>query len=40
MYFCFTTIKNYTTLKLESLLHTSDYCFTTIKNYTTLKPQI
>ena len=37
MYFCFTTIKNYTTLKRLVSLIPSCMRFTTIKNYTTLK---
>ena len=33
----FTTIQNYTTLKLKCVLQFADFCFTTIQNYTTLK---
>ena len=34
---CFTTIKNYNTLKLAVLLKSLLHGFTTIKNYNTLK---
>ena len=37
MYFCFTTIKNYTTLKRLMAAAIAFGGFTTIKNYTTLK---
>ena len=33
----FTTIRNYTTLKLRKLRNIPNPCFTTIRNYTTLK---
>ena len=34
---CFTTIRNYTTLKRKTGYGRADYRFTTIRNYTTLK---